>query len=169
MITSLQFVWVIKSRKTIFSNFRTIVLNLTGRIDPWYWYHLRALDLTECNKFWCNFWWPKSQKLTFKKISRPSKHLRAKNISTYKHANYTWVNNQLHQAEIVVGGVKWLVGYWKVLSTSSQHTKKFLFRLRAQPVSGWQIGFTSKKIDLSNFFNSCNVLHFKKLRKNKIT
>ena len=56
---------------------------------------------------------PKSQKLTFKKILRPSKQLRAKNEFSHKYANYT--------VRIVMGLGKVVD---RVLTSQSQVNKK---------------------------------------------
>ena len=112
---------------------------IKSRIDPWYWYHLKVRPggVHQRVKNWL-----------LKKILRPSKQLRAKNEFSRKYANYT--------VRIVMGLGKVVD---RVLTSQSQVNlyKKIFFELWAQPVTGWEIGFTSKKIDLPTFFNSCIV------------
>ena len=104
---------------------------------------------------------PKSQKLTFKKILRPSKQLRAKNEFSRKYANYT--------VRIVMGLGKVVD---RVLTSQSQVNlyKKNFFRTLSATRYGLRNRVYIEKNRPSDFFQQLHrILHFEKPRNKQKT
>ena len=99
---------------------------------------------------------PKSQKLTFKKILRPSKQLRAKNEFSHKYANYT--------VRIVMGLGKVVD---RVLTSQSQvnlYKKKFSNSER-NPLRVEKSGLHRKKSTFRLFLTAASYSPLRKTRK----